>query len=163
MTPRTCNERARETNPSWQRGRKKYAGLLACTYACNGSQSPGRSKIGRIARMVDMRTKDNIGDMTWYTSTGQSVFIEARGMSATRKIPIRYHVQDGAELGCLAKSSCSLPIYRVQQTGYAIEYCTVLGMIAHVMESQPREDDATVAYKFIILRCLSAGRQGLTY
>jgi hypothetical protein len=95
--------------------------------------------------MVGMRTIDSIGDKTWYTSTGQSVLIEARGISVTRKIPIRYHVQDGAELGCLAKSSCSLPVYRVQQTGYTIEYCTVLGMIAHVMESQPREDNATVA------------------
>jgi hypothetical protein len=110
--------------------------------------------------MVDMRTIDNIGDKTWCTSTGQSVRIEARGMSVTCKIPIRHHVQDGTELGCLAKSSCSLTIYRIQQTGYAIEYCTVLGMIAHVMESQPREDDATIAYKFIILRHLSAGRHG---
>jgi hypothetical protein len=38
-----------------------------------------------------------------------------------------------------------LAVHGVEQTGDAIKKCTVLRVIAHKVESETREDDATVA------------------
>src|SRR5712671_2992019 len=53
--------------------------LLACTYACSGSQSLGKSKIGKIERRVDTPTRGNIGGRKWCTSTNQSTPLDGRG------------------------------------------------------------------------------------
>lgn len=39
-----------------------------------------------------------------------------------------------------------MAVDRVQQTGYAVQQRAVLWMIAHVVESEPCEDDAAVAW-----------------
>jgi hypothetical protein len=63
-----------------------------------------------------------------------------------RTIPICHHIQDCAELGCLAEGSRRLAVDCVQQTRYAVQQRAVLWVIAHVVESEPCEDDAAVAW-----------------
>jgi hypothetical protein len=67
------------------------------------------------------------------------------GVSRRVSTPVCDHVQDCTKLGRLTESSCSLAVHSIEQTGDAIKYCTVLWVIAHKVESQTREDDATVA------------------
>jgi len=88
--------------------------------------------------------------------------INTRDMSLACTIPVCHHVQHSAELGSLAKSSCSLTVHRVQQTGYAVEQRAVLRVIAHVVKGEPCEDDTTVAWIAFEQRDDSLASKGAT-
>ncbi len=73
-----------------------------------------------------------------------------------RRAAIRHHIQNSAEAGGLAEIPRRIAVERVEETRHAVEDCAGSGVERHVVEGAEGEDDAHVAWGFIVSALLCA-------